>query len=471
MIESKGGVLATAADSFVPGEYEIPVPGIRTVLENKSPPLGDIQPHRDRNLRVGADRYTSAAEAELEWQRLWPKVWLCAGRVSDVPNVGSWFLFEFGNESIIIVRNAADEISALYNVCQHRGHQLVAGDFGELKQFLCGYHSWRYDLAGRNRHVTDRQYFRPGALCGKLDMRRLRCETWGGNVFVNMDDDAAPLREYLGTVIDLIDPYGLQAMHVVQDVVVELECNWKTVLDAFSEAYHVHIAHPELMLGIEDKRLQQDFYKNGHSRQWVPIGTPSARLGLKDISEVQRYMLLEGGLDPGDFVGRPGEVRAALQQVKRRSDNPWGIDYSALSDSQLTDAWTMNIFPNLQLIAQPEGFLMQRYIPDRKDPNRCRQHIMAVAPKMKAGVRPPAYLGVKEETAIGVRPTRVHTSWNDPKLLQQIGQVLWQDVETTRRCQRGMQSRGFEAVRFSEQETRNLHQFAELDRYLRPESL
>ncbi len=459
------------ADDFYPGEYEMPVVGKRSPLERHSPALAEVQPHRDRNLTVDPARYTSVAEAEREWQRFWPKVWLCAGRVSDVPKVGSWFQFEFGLESVLIVRSGEDEISALLNVCQHRGNQLVTGDFGEVSQFICSYHSWRYDLEGRNRHITDRKYFKPGALCGKLDMPRIRCETWGGNVFINFDENAISLRDYLGEVIDLLDPYELDKMTIVQDVVVELGCNWKTVLDAFSEAYHVHITHPELMLGIEDKKLQHDFYPHGHSRQWVPIGTPSARLGARDITEVQRYMLVEAGLDPADFAGRPEAVRAAIQAVKRRPDNPWELDYSRLTDAQLTDSWTMNIFPNLQLIAQPEGFLMQRYLPDPHDPNRCRQHIMAVAPRMGPSVRPPAYLGVKEQQDLSARPARQHTRWDDPDLLDTIGLVLWQDVETTRRCQRGMQSRGFEAVRFSEQETRNLHQFAELDRYLNPEQL
>jgi phenylpropionate dioxygenase-like ring-hydroxylating dioxygenase large terminal subunit len=456
---------------FVPGEYAIPVTGDRASVERKSPPLAALQPHRDRNLKIDPRRYTGKEEAEREWQRLWPKVWICAGRTSDLPRVGSWFQFEFGGESIIIVRSTPNEISALYNVCQHRGHQLVHGESGELSNFVCGYHSWRYDLMGRNRHITDRRYFAPGALCGKLDMTRLRCETWGGNVFINMDANADPLRDYLGEVAELLDPYGLDRMHIVLDVVVDHECNWKTVLDAFSEAYHTQTVHPELMFAVEDLRLQHDFYKNGHSRQWSSAGTPSSRLHPEDINDLQRHMLTEAGLDPADFNGRPNDVRGALQKAKRQGENRWGLDYSALTDSQLTDSWVMNLFPNLQLIAMPEGFLMQRYIPDRQDPNRCRQHIMVLIPTMKPEARPPAYIGIKDDVDLTMRPQRVHVRWDDPNLKDTIGLVLWQDVETMRRCQRGMQSRGFEAIRFSEQENRNIHQFSEMDRYLSPESI
>lgn len=459
------------AGSFKPGQYAIPLSSERTVLEAKSPPLGELQPHRDRNLKVHPARYTGSNEAELEWARLWPKVWLCAGRLSDVAEVGSWFQFRFGREAIIVVRSAADEVSALFNVCQHRGHQLVNGDFGSSQQFICGYHSWRYKLNGELRHITDRRYFKPEALCGKLDMTRLRCETWGGFVFVNMDPDAIPLREYLGPICDLLEPYGLDSLNIVKDTVVDLACNWKTVLDAFSEAYHVHATHPELMRGIEDKFLQHDFYPRGHSRQWVPIGVPSRRLNVKAITDVQEAMLVEAALDPEEYRDRPDDVRRAIQMVKRRPDNPWKLDYSQLTDAQLTDSWTMNIFPNLQLIAQPEGFLMQRYLPDPDDPNRCRQHIMALSPPLGEGTRPPAYLGVEQDADLSVRPVRSFTSWDAPDLQQQVGLLLWQDVEATRKCQEGMRSRGFEAVRYSEQENRNLHQHAELDRYLRPDEI
>jgi phenylpropionate dioxygenase-like ring-hydroxylating dioxygenase large terminal subunit len=373
--------------TFPPGEYVVQVPGERSHFERKSPPLVAFQPHRDRNLKVDPRRYTSHDAAALEWERLWPNVWLCAGRVSDIPKVGSFFLFNFGVESIIIVRSDSDKISALYNVCQHRGHQLVTEEFGEVPTFLCGYHSWLYDLSGRNRRITDRHSFRDGALCGQLDMKRLRCEVWGGNVFINMNEKAIPLTEYLGEVADFLNTYQLERMTVAKDIVVEHECNWKVVLDAFSEAYHTHIAHREILDVSEDRYIQHDFYKYGHSRQWAPMGDPAERLKARSVTDSQRYMLKEAGLNPEDFAGRPYEVRAALQRAKRERENRWGIDYSAFSDSQLTDTWVTNIFPNLQIVGMPEGILMQRYIPHPTDPNRCHQHIMGLVPPMKPGVR------------------------------------------------------------------------------------
>ena len=54
-------------------------------------------------------------------EQIFLKSWLYAGHQSEIPNVGDWFLFEFDEESVIIVRSAEDEINAMLNVCRHRG--------------------------------------------------------------------------------------------------------------------------------------------------------------------------------------------------------------------------------------------------------------------------------------------------------------------------------------------------------------
>jgi len=51
-------------------------------------------------------RYTSAAFMRLEWERLWTKVWLVAGRSLDIPAAGDYIATEIGPESILVVRQA-----------------------------------------------------------------------------------------------------------------------------------------------------------------------------------------------------------------------------------------------------------------------------------------------------------------------------------------------------------------------------
>lgn len=455
---------------YEPGISVVAPVGAPLPQERKSPPLSTVTPQCDRYLQIDPTRYYAPEHLQREWDKLWTKTWLCAGRVSDLPQVGSWLRFDIGRESFIIVRSGEQEIRALYNVCQHRGNRIVDEPFGRANgSFICSYHSWRYALSGENIRVTDSQYFKPGALCGRIGMRAARCETWGGFVFINMDDNARPLTEYLGEVAELMAPYRMEQMHVVRDVLVDLECNWKVMLDAFSENYHVHITHPQAMPAIEDVKVQMDFYAGGHSRRITPLGDPSSRRGkVTALDPVQKMFLADGGIDPERFEGGPYGVRRALQQAKRGAESPTGVDYSGFADGQLTDDWATNVFPNMHWSAHPEGVLFMRYYPHASDPNRAQLHINVLCAPLKEGVRPPMYMGVPPEVDVSgkTRPQRVQVKASDPNAEEVIGMLLYQDIRNTRESQRGLQSRGFEAIRLSELEQCLQHQHAEMDRYL-----
>ena len=53
--------------------------------------------------------YTSEEIFQLESKNIFSKQWLYAGRVSHLKKTGSYFLFNIGNESIIILRAQNDE--------------------------------------------------------------------------------------------------------------------------------------------------------------------------------------------------------------------------------------------------------------------------------------------------------------------------------------------------------------------------
>jgi phenylpropionate dioxygenase-like ring-hydroxylating dioxygenase large terminal subunit len=100
-------------------------------------------------LSFSLEPYLSESYALAEADKLWAKVWQHAGRVEEIPNVGDFITYEIGNESIIITRSASDTIKAFYNVCSHRGRQLVEtpnaahSAKGKRKLFVCGYHGWQ----------------------------------------------------------------------------------------------------------------------------------------------------------------------------------------------------------------------------------------------------------------------------------------------------------------------------------------
>src|SRR5208337_3500681 len=100
----------------------------------------------------GVDAYISEEYARAERDKLWRKVWLQAGRVEEIPEVGNYITYQILDDSILIVRSAPDTIKAFYNVCSHRGRRLVdtpAGSHhatGKQLKFVCGFHAWTYNL-------------------------------------------------------------------------------------------------------------------------------------------------------------------------------------------------------------------------------------------------------------------------------------------------------------------------------------
>jgi hypothetical protein len=51
---------------------------------------------------IPKERYTSRDFARREWDAMWTRVWLLAGRASDAPAPGDYFTFEIGLESILV---------------------------------------------------------------------------------------------------------------------------------------------------------------------------------------------------------------------------------------------------------------------------------------------------------------------------------------------------------------------------------
>jgi phenylpropionate dioxygenase-like ring-hydroxylating dioxygenase large terminal subunit len=459
-------MLTTAEKDYIIGESGVVPLGRANDQERKSPPLSAYLPDRERYAQVSPQRHYDPAYVQLEWDRLWAKVWMCAGRVSDLSEKNSWFRFDFARESFIIIRGAKDEITAVYNVCQHRGNRLVDDDFGKSPAFVCPYHSWTYNTTGKNIHVTDREFFREGALCGRLDLRKVKCEIYGGFVFISMDDDAPPLAQYLGAIIDITAIYPLEKLEVRFDLRLELACNWKVLLDAFSENYHVHITHPAFVDCTADQFSQMDFYKGGHSRRIVPVGVPSSRLPkTSTLNQMLKGLLQSAGIDPTTYKGAPEDVRRSIQLAKRAMNDARAEIYDRLSDNQLSDNWATNIFPNMHWSIHAEGLFMLRYEPHPSDPDKCVLYAMVLAyPGMDFNLYAPVDANAKRENS--GRPSRIRARHDDPDVEKVVGRLTYEDIRNTREAQQGMKSKGFNKIRLSEHEQPIMHQYAEIDRYL-----
>ncbi len=433
-------------------------------LDAKSPALHELYPDIAKYRIVSTDRFYDKAIAQLEWDKLWNNVWLLAGLETDLKEVGDWLTFQIGLHDIVVVRSAHDKVQAFYNVCRHRGNRIVHGDFGKgLTCFTCSFHSWIWRLDGGLARATDRESFAPEALATvdgeDLDMKRVHVEIFAGLVFISLAADPLPLKTYLSGMGPILESYDLGSMVVIRDVQMEMPANWKLALNAFTEAYHVHSQHPQALLRGDDVNVQFDFYEYGHNRMIQPQGVVSARRSDgEEMHAPLADMITDAGLNPDDFVGRNGEARLAIREVKRQPDNIFNMDYSRLTDSQVTDIWAGHVFPNVTFTTQAEAFSFQRFLPHPTDPEKTIWNVIQIGRRTKS----PRRLEIDPAVFDGPRLERKRTSIDDTGLYE----VLDQDVETIPHVQKGVRSPSLKHVRFGEQESRLQQMYAEIDKYL-----
>ncbi|MEZ4334362.1 MAG: aromatic ring-hydroxylating dioxygenase subunit alpha [Myxococcota bacterium] len=448
---------------FHPDRFAVRPDAPPSAPERKSPPLEALYPEKARYLVLAPERYTSKAFMQREWDAIWSRTWTCAGLVADVARPGEFIRYDLGHESILVVRGRDDGLRAFFNVCRHRGRRLVDAPCGQGASFVCSFHNWIYDLDGRSRRVSDRALFDPRALAGGTDLHAVRCETWGPFVFVALAPDAPPLLEYLAPMPELMAAYALDELRLVKDVAVDVACNWKVASEAFLEPYHTHATHPQIIDSIDEIHNQYDYYPRGHSRVISPLSTPSPRLADRSaLTPALKQILAVAGVDPDRFEGSALDVRDALRAAKRRSDNPFGVDYARFSDDQLVDNWNPSIFPNLAMNALPEAVQVMRFLPDAVDPGRSVFHVWTLARATRPGIRPTPFFGVESDADLSgrSRPPRRQTTQARPEL----GDVLEQDVANMPLVQQGLGSAGCDGIRLSEQEGRIQQLHAEIDR-------
>ncbi|MGB8365962.1 MAG: aromatic ring-hydroxylating dioxygenase subunit alpha [Rhizomicrobium sp.] len=199
------------------------------------------------------EAYVSEEYARAERDRLWRKVWLQAGRLEDLPEVGNYITYDILDDSVLIVRTAPNTVKAYHNVCTHRGRRLVdtpkgcRNARGKKMNFVCGFHAWTFDLEGHCSHIAEKDDWKGALTDERTRLGQVKLDTWGGWVWINLDPNCEPLRDYLEPAAGMLDPFQLQNMRPRWRKWTIFDCNWKVALEAFDETYHVPGTHPEFM--------------------------------------------------------------------------------------------------------------------------------------------------------------------------------------------------------------------------------
>jgi phenylpropionate dioxygenase-like ring-hydroxylating dioxygenase large terminal subunit len=421
---------------------------------------------------IPKERYLEGEFLDLELERMWSRVWQVAGREEELAEPGDYLEYTIGDESILVTRGRDRNLQAVFNSCLHRGTRLAQGcghfdacdDGGDIR---CPYHAWRYALDGRLVEVVDPSEFPD--LPEASALTPVRVDAWGGFVFVCLDRDAPPLLEYLDPLPSLLAPYHLEQLRFRSYLTTVLPANWKVVIEAFCEGYHVQGTHPETLPWVDDVGIEyEQFTTHAHYGRLANARRtlqPSPRLGIEPdaVDEGKILRGLVAGLG-GAFLGDeraavdeliaadlpPGELLGAYQQRRTQLLAARGFDVTGLEPDQMTSADDVYWFPNLVGPIYPGSAILFRVRPNGRDPDSAIKDTWVLE-------------WPQDADAWQMPERRRFDDWRD----RDWGLITNQDYSNMARVQAGMKSRGCTGIRLAKrQESNILHLHRVLDRYL-----
>jgi Rieske 2Fe-2S family protein len=191
-----------------------------------------------------------ADEGVLEWERrvIFAGAWTCVGRCPDLATPRTRRAVRIGDDSVLLARGGDGVLRGFFNVCTHRGHELLpCGESASGRFITCPYHSWVFDLDGSLHKVPhEHREALEGEAGGGLGLAGAEVAEWQGFVLVNLDGAAPPLARYTAGLDDLLRPYELDRLVVAASHTYELAANWKLAVENYQECYHCSTIHPEL---------------------------------------------------------------------------------------------------------------------------------------------------------------------------------------------------------------------------------
>ncbi|WP_272005022.1 aromatic ring-hydroxylating oxygenase subunit alpha [Roseovarius sp. ZX-A-9] len=247
--------------------------------------------------------YAAPEILELERQKLFADGWVAVAFTSDVPNAGDIYPVNVHGAPLAVVRDQADTIRVFHNVCRHRGATLVQEACSGANKMTCPYHAWAYALDGRNlatprfNGVDDHSH--PTLDGSPQNLISVRSTVWNHIIFVNLNENAKPLEDYLSNLTERWAPFDLANTYHGGSMVFEIKANWKLVLENFLESYHLPKVHPELnrYSPLEDHVLVvDDVFMGQLSLNYAPddagIGLPRFENLPEDRATTGEYLCL-----------------------------------------------------------------------------------------------------------------------------------------------------------------------------------